>query len=138
MNHPNLDIIDKFFDAYGRRDVKAVAQVMAPDVQWTSRGRHPLAGVRKGISEVIAFFDVMGSIMGASHVKVEKLVIGANDEYVVESQRIRTDRADGVNLDHRECVLWRFSGGKIAEGTHFFADPEAVDAFFAKVAAHPK
>ena len=80
MNHPNLDIIDRFFDAYGRRDMETVAQVMAADVQWTSRGRHPLAGVRKGIPDVVAFFDAMGAIMGDSNVKVEKLVVGANDE----------------------------------------------------------
>ncbi len=134
MTHSNLDIINKFFEAYIKREFNAVKQVMADNVRWIFLGQHPLSGVRNGIDEVIAFFDTMGTIMGKSNVKADKLVIGTNDDYVVESQHIWTGRDDGNNLDHQVCVLWRFSNGKIVEGTHFFADPQAVDRFFTKIA----
>ncbi len=84
---------------------------------------------------MVAFFDTMGSIMGKSNVKVEKLITGANDAYVVECQHIWTHREDGNNLDHYWCVLWKFENGKIIEGRHFAADQYAVDEFFTRLIA---
>ncbi len=133
MAHPNLDIINKFFEAYGKHDLNALRQVLAKKVKWTFPGQNPFSGTKSGFDEVITFFDTMGSIMGRSNVKAEKLVIGANDEYVVESQHIWTNREDGTNIDHYVCVLWKFRNGKIIEGRHFFADPTSADGFFTKV-----
>ncbi len=115
-------------------DLNGVSQVMSENVVWTARSGHSSAGVRRGLPEVLALFDTMGAIMGKSNVRVNKLVVGANDDYVVECQHISTNREDGNNLDHVESVLWRFANGKIAEGTHFFADPEQVNKFFTHVA----
>lgn len=130
MTDKNQELVDRFFAAYGARDMEAVRLVMSDDVRWTALGQHPLAGVKNGLEEVIAFFDGMGAVMGKSNPRVEKLVVGENDNYLVECQRVWTNRADGHDLDHRVCVLWRFENGKIVEGTHFFADPQATDTFF--------
>ena len=48
-----------------------IREVMAEDVIWIFLGQHPLAGVKNGIEEVVAFFDNMGAIMGSSKVKAE-------------------------------------------------------------------
>jgi len=130
MTHPNLDIINKFFEAYGKHNLDGIRQVLAENVIWTFPGHHPLSGARVGIDQVVAFFDSMGGIMGKSNVKVEQLVMGVNDDYVVECQHIRTNREDGNNLDHYWCVLWRFENGKITEGRHLAADQYEVDKFF--------
>jgi len=134
MNHPNLDLIDEFFQAYSKRDFDGLRRVLAENATWTSLGRHPLSGVRNGFDEVIAFFDTMGEVMGRSNTKVEKLIIGANDDYVIECQHVWTNREDGYNLDHLVCVLWKFKNSQIVEGRHFFSDPQAVDTFFNYVA----
>ncbi len=135
MPHPNLALIDKFFEAYGRRDMDALHQVLAPDATWTALGQHPLAGVKVGFDEVIGFFDAMGAIMGRSNPRVEKLIVSANDEYAVECQHVWTNRSDGHDLDHLVCVLWTFKDGRITAGRHFFSDPQAADRFFSYVAA---
>ena len=130
MSNPNIDLIDRFFEAYARRDQDGLRRVVSDDVKWIALGRHPLSGVRNGLAEVIGFFDAMGAVMGQSNPRVEKLVMGANDRYVVECQHVWTNRDDGHNLDHLVCVLWTFAEGKIVEGRHFFADPSAADEFF--------
>jgi uncharacterized protein len=130
MSHPNLDIINKFFEAYGGRNMDDLRLVLDNNAKWISLGRHPYSGVRNGFDEVIAFFDMMGAIMGKSNNQVEKLIVCANDSYVVECQRVWTNRDDGHNLDHLVCVLWKFENSKIVEGRHFFSDPVAVDSFF--------
>ncbi len=134
MGHPNLDLIQQFFQAYGARDEAGIRKVVAENVTWTFPGNHPLSGVKTGISALIEFFDQMGAVMGSSHVQVESLVTGANDAYVVECQHMRTRRKDGNNLDQYWSVLWSFENGKITAGRHLASDQEAVDRFFSNTA----
>jgi ketosteroid isomerase-like protein len=134
MTTTNQDAIIKFFEAYTKRDFNGIKQVMSDNITWTFLGQHKLAGVKKGMDEVIAFFDTMGEIMSKSKPTVDKLVLGSNDNYVVECQHIKTDREDGNNIDHYVCVLWTFENGKIISGRHFFADPKSADTFFNLVA----
>jgi ketosteroid isomerase-like protein len=44
MGHPNLDLIDRFFAAYSRRDHAMLRDVLAEDAIWTFPGKHPLSG----------------------------------------------------------------------------------------------
>ena len=134
MAQPNQQKIDAFFTAYAKRDLAGIRQVMAEDVTWYFIGRHPYAGVKRGIDGVVAFFDSMGAIMGKSKPEVEKPIVAENADHVIECVHTRTHREDGKNIDHFACVLWTFRDGKIAEGRHFFADPPAVDAYFTAVA----
>src|SRR5258708_24621916 len=125
MPHPNFEIIDKFFDAYGRRDMAALREVVAPgpgEAVWVFPGRNRFSGAHRGPEGIAAFFDAMGGVMGQSKVKAETLFREANDHYVLESQHVWTNREDGHNLDHQWCVRWTFAGGKIVEGRHFAAD----------------
>jgi ketosteroid isomerase-like protein len=130
MNHPNLDLIDQFFAAYGKRDLAGLRDVLAENATWTFPGHHALSGTKVGVDEIVGFFDAMGTMMGSSNPRVDKLVMGVNEQYVVECQYIRTSRADGPNLDQQLCVLWSFANGKIASGRHLAADQDALDAFF--------
>lgn len=137
MRHANLDLIDRFFAAYGSRDIGALQDVLEEDVTWTFPGRHPLSGTRIGIAAVVAFFDTMGSAMSSANPRVERLVLGVNDDYVVECQHLWTDRADGPNLDQQLCVLWRIAHGKIVHGQHLVGDQDALDMFFSTL-LHPQ
>lgn len=134
MKTSNQDIVDKFFDAYLKHDFTALREVMAEDVTWSFLGKHKLAGVKRGINEVVVFFDIMGEIMSKSNPTLEKLMVCSNDNYLIECQHIKTNRDDGNNIDHYVCVLWTFKDGIIISGRHFFADPPAVDAYFNAVA----
>ena len=131
--HSNIEIIGQFFEAYGKRDMDGLSLVLGNDVRWIFPGRNPLSGTKNGIAEVVAFFDRMGGIMARSGVTAEVLVTGVNEDYVVECQHIWTNRADGVNLDHRWCVLWTFKDGKIIEGRHLAADQYEADRFFDQI-----
>jgi uncharacterized protein len=134
MNEQNQRLTDQFFIAYSQHDFDAIRQVMSEDVIWIFMGQHPLAGVKNGIEEVVAFFDNMAAIMSQSGVEATKLVTGSNEHFLVECQHIITHRKDGNNIDHHVCVLWTFENGRIISGRHFFADPHAADQFFSAIA----
>jgi ketosteroid isomerase-like protein len=132
----NQDIVNKFFDSYMKRDLEGVKNVMAADVVWYFMGRHKLAGTKNGIDEVIKFFDTMGGVMAKSRPTIEKLIVAESENYLIECQYIRTNRADGINIEHYVSVLWTIEDGKIISGRHFFADPESVDRYFNAVPIH--
>lgn len=121
MSHPNETIINKFFVAYSKHDLAVIREVMSDDIKWFFPGKHPLSGTKTGITEVVAFFDLMADVMKKSFARAEKLVVGSNDEYVVESQHIWTT-VEGITTEHYWCVLWKFENGIIVEGKHFVAE----------------
>lgn len=133
MMDQNLNIVDKFFDAYSRHDDNGIQQVLSQNVTWLFPGQNPLSGTKAGIKEVVAFFDEMGGIMGKSNVKVERLVMGEDRNYLFECQHIQTNREDDTNLNQDMCVLWKFEDRKIIEGKHFMSDQFEADNFFNKV-----
>ena len=123
-------IIDLFFESYSLHDKEGIKKVMSEDVTWSFLGQHKMAGERKGIDDVISFFDNMNAIMTNSNPEIEKLIVASNPKYLIECQHIKTDRTDGVNIDYLVAVLWKFENGKIISGQHLFADPKAVDNYF--------
>ena len=133
MIHPNISIVNTFFEAYGRKDSDLLQTVLDENAKWIFPGHHHFSGVKIGFDEVIAFFDSMSQVMGSSGIKAERFFMEANDNYAVEYQHIWTNRLDGNNLDHRWCVVWRFRNGKIIEGRHLAGDQHEVDRFFHKI-----
>ena len=134
MIGPNQQIVNRFFEAYGKHDLQALREVVSENVVWHFLGRHPYAGVKHGIDELVAFFDSMAAIMAGSKPTIEKPIVSENADYLIEAVHTKTNRTDGINVDHNACVLWRFENGKIVEGRHFFADPAAVDGYFTAMA----
>jgi ketosteroid isomerase-like protein/uncharacterized protein YndB with AHSA1/START domain len=136
MLKTNQKLIDAFFECYFKKDKEGIKQVMDENVTWSFLGQHKLAGIKNGIDEIIAFFDNMGSIMSDSKTTVDKLIVASNDNYVIECQHLKTNRDDGINIEHDISVLWKFENGKIVSGIHFFADPKAVNDYFNAVPLH--
>lgn len=135
MKRTKQSIIDDFFAAYGQHDTDAIKHVMDENASWHFPGNHPLAGVKHGIGEIISFFDSMGRIMATSAPSIKKLIVAENDDYLIECIQSKTNRSDGINLEHMASVLWTFKNDKIIEGRHFFSDPAAMDKYFNAVAA---
>lgn len=133
MPHPNMDIVNKFFEAYSSHNLEALRLVMDDNVTWVSLGQPSGHVISKGFDEVISFLDQMGAITSRSNNRVEKLIMSAEDGYVVECLRVRTNPEKGENLDQLVCVLWKIENSRIVEGRHFFADPETADSFISYI-----
>jgi ketosteroid isomerase-like protein len=129
MNGEKQVIIRRFFEAYARHDMQAIGEVMDKDVTWFFLGNHPLAGVKKGLDEVIAFYDRMGKLMSISKPEITKLIMEENENYVIEVSHIKTNLKEENNPEYDVAVLWTIKNGKITEGKHFFADPVAFDKY---------
>jgi len=119
--------IQAFFTAYAAKDVAGVRDVMASDITWIIPGHHPLAGTKRGIDEVLAFFDQLGK----ANFKAQPLVVTESGDYVIDHHRGWSEEAAGLDLTW--CLVFRFEAGKIKEVTNFCADQHLADLFFWKV-----
>lgn len=125
QDHPNVAIVKRYYEAYGKRDLATIREVLAPDIVWRIPGHHPLSGPKRGPDEVVAFFNQLAK----ANFKAEVLFLGGNDEYVVDCHR-GYGAAGNNKLDILWCLLFRIQNGRIAEVTNFAGDQHAADAFF--------
>jgi hypothetical protein len=123
--HPNVTLIKRYYEAYGKGDVAAVREIFAPDIVWRIPGHHPLSGPKRGPDEVLAFFEQLAK----ANFKAEVVYLGGNDEYVVDCHRGYSTTGE-AKVDMLWCLVFRIQNNRIAEVTNFAFDQHAADAFF--------
>ena len=122
---PKIQVIERFFAAYAAHDRAGIATALAQDIRWTIPGRHPLSGTKRGIGEVLAFFDELGK----AGFKAEPIFLGSNDSYVVDIHRGWSTALEG-KVDTLWALVWHFDGeGKVDEVTNLCGNQAQMDAF---------
>jgi uncharacterized protein len=124
--HPNVQLIHQFFQAYATQDLNAIRQIVSPDIEWIIPGRHPLSGTKAGVEQVLDYFSQLSAYSFAA----QPLVMGYNDEYVIDCHLNWSNRPEGENLRSMSCLLWKIRNGKIVQVYNFPQDQHLVDAFF--------
>lgn len=127
--HPNLTLINSFFNAYGDNDIDEISKILAEDIKWHIPGNHPLSGTKTGVNEVLAFFKSLNKGL----FKAEPIVMGVNDSYVIDCHRNWSNLENEDNLDNMSCLLWKIENNKIVEVFNFPQNQHIVDAFFTKL-----
>lgn len=127
-DHPNVAIVKRYYDAYGKGDLATVRQIFAPNVIWRIPGHHSLAGVHRGQDQVFAFFQQLAK----AKFKADVLFLGGNDSYVVDVHRGYSN-LERNNIDILWALLFRIENGRIVEATNFPGDQHAADAFYSRV-----
>ena len=127
-NNINIQIVQDFFDAYGKNDLEGIRQVLAEDVQWHIPGRHPLSGTKNGIDEVMNFFKELGKV----GFNAEVMILAANDNYVIDAHRGWSNVTRGENVDLNWVLLYQIENNKIKRVINFAGDQPLADEFFTK------
>jgi ketosteroid isomerase-like protein len=109
QEHPNIQSLNRFYEAYGKEDIAAVREIFAEDIIWRIPGHHPLAGAKHGANEVLAFFAQLAK----AEFKAEVMAISAVGDYVLELHRGWSDY--GPKLDLMWTLAFRFENGRIKE-----------------------
>lgn len=125
MNKPQK--IQTFFAACAAKNMRRIREVMADDVTWTVPGQHPLAGTKRGVTEVLAFFERLAK----AQLQTEPLVVTEHGDYVIDHHRSFSREAGGLDLTW--CQVFRFRDGKIQAVVDHCANQQQVDDFFWKV-----
>jgi len=131
QTHPNQILIHDFFTAYAKNDLEGIKKVLSEDIKWHIPGEHPLSGTKTGINEVLIFFKQLTK--GAF--KAEPIIMGVNDNYVIDCHRNWSNVENTENLNAMSCLLWKIEDKKIVEVHNFPENQKDVNTFFNKLYA---
>ena len=124
----NVAIVKQFFKYYEKNDILGLREIFAPDIEWHVPGHHPLAGTKKGIEEVIAYYKQLQK----ANFKAEVIILEGNDNHVIDCHRGWAKVGD-ERLDMTWVLLYTIENDKIKSMQNFPGDQHAADAFFWKV-----
>tara|TARA_R110002051_G_scaffold228316_1_gene290559 strand:- start:49 stop:450 length:402 start_codon:yes stop_codon:yes gene_type:complete len=127
--HPNIKLIESFFTAYADADFAAMQQVMSVDVKWHIPGNHPFSGTKNGVKELMEYLEKLKDF----GLRAEQIVIGVNENYVIDCHRNWSTSSGTGGLDAMSCLLWKIHDNKIVEVFNFPQEQYLVDAFFNKM-----
>jgi ketosteroid isomerase-like protein len=126
--HPNDEVVRKSYDAFARRDLPALLELLSDQITLVIPGRSIQSGTFSGKDEVRRYFALVGAHTAGSH-RVEVLDVLANDARAVALVRAVGERGDEV-FDMTLVHVWRFSDGMPAELSIIPSDQYAFDAFW--------
>jgi len=124
----NIAVVKQFFKYYEKKDIVGLREIFAPDIEWHVPGHHPLAGTKRGVEEVIAYYKQLQK----ANFRAEVIILEGNDHYVMDCHRGWAKVGD-VKIDMNWVLLYTIENGKIKSMKNFPGNQHAADAFFWQV-----
>ena len=128
MSHPNAEILERAFSAFGR-DALVVARTLADDIVWRVPGTNAMSGDYVGRDAVLQFLRQTLVLSGGTY-RTELRYVVADDGRAVAVYGARGER-EGRTLDIDQALFCVIRDGRIADVTAVPFDFPAFDAFWA-------
>ncbi len=126
MAESNVEIVEKMYHCFRTGDMQTLkAEVFADDIVWDLPGHHPLAGTKRGVNEVLAFFGRLRSL----GLQVNPLGIGQLSNGNVAEIYQAHGEVNGAKLEAFNCNYYTIRDSKIAQVQVLMADQHGYDAF---------
>lgn len=130
MSLENVEIVQRLYEALGRRDTEAVLALYAPDVEWDMSG-YPYGDIlerrSRGHAGLRAFWrELYGAWESYEH-ECHELIDAGDDVISVVTDRAR-GRASGADVEISAYGVWTISEGKISRAMWFTTRAEAFAA----------
>ena len=130
MEHPNVTLIRKFYDARAGDDRETIREILAQDVSWHDPYPPPHGGDLVGAAAVLRdIFDKAGELTGGT-TRLRLHGVIADDELAVALVYWPSNYR-GRSMEGKEVAVYRIRGGKVVEAWFYPADKSASDEFFA-------
>ena len=126
----NTRLAQSAYEAFGRGDMAALAEVMADDIEWVNSGDpadDPNAGTFKGKEAVLGWFGGFASTLDFTTFEPREF-IAQNDKVVSLVYAEQTVRDTGRALVNHEAHVWTFRDGKVARFQIYFDTAAAAAA----------
>jgi hypothetical protein len=112
----NTRLAQSAYEAFGRGDMAALAEMMADDIEWVNPGDpadNPNAGTFRGKEAVLGWFGGLGSTVDFATFEPQEF-IAQNDKVVSLVYVEARARGTGRRFVNREAHVWAFRDGKVA------------------------
>jgi len=131
MGKSNVDFVQGIYAAFGKEDVAAVMNSLAPDVEWLVNGRrsdYPTLGVWKGRAEVQKFFTLVGEHENFSEFTPKDFHV-AGDVVFVLGHYAGTIATTGRAFESDWLHMFTIKDGKVAQFREFTDTAQFADAY---------
>ena len=112
----NTRLAQSGYEAFGRGDMAALAEMMADDIEWVNPGDpnvDPNAGTFRGKEAVLGWFGGLASTIDFTTFEPREF-IAQNDKVVSLVYAEATARDTGRAFVNDEAHVWTFRDGKVA------------------------
>ena len=127
MTHPNAELLERLFGAFGR-DRSALAAAFADDAVWRVLGANRMTGEYRGREAILEFLRETAVLTNGTY-RAELRYAVADDERAVAVYRASGER-DGRTIDIDQALFCVVRDGRLAEITAVPFDAAAFDAFW--------
>ena len=127
MTHPNAQLVERLFGAFGN-DAMQISATFDRDVVWRVPGNTVMSGEYRGRREVVDFLRRTGLETNGTYGSKLHTVL-ANDDWGIAVYRAWGTR-NGIDLDVDQALVFKFGDACIVEVTAVPLD-SAFDAFWA-------
>ena len=124
----NTRLVQSAYEAFGRRDLAAFAEMMADDIEWVDPGDpedDPNAGTFKGKEAVLGWFGGLASTLDYTTFEPREF-IAQHDKVVCLVYAEATVRDTGRAFVSHEAQVWTFRDRKLARFQNYL-DTAAAD-----------
>jgi uncharacterized protein len=130
VDHPNVEVLQRFLTAYADSDHEALGALLAEDAVWHVGGTHRFSGDRRGRQAILDYFDTVASETGGT-LALHPLEVLADERHGAVFLRVTGQRGE-EHLDVPMAEAFTFApDGTIAEFWAHAADQAAIDRFWA-------
>ncbi len=126
--HPNVALLRRGYEAFGKGDMATITELFSEDVVWHVPGTSLISGVHRGRDAVFAMFAKTTQLSGGTF-KIDVHDVLANDEHAVALTRATASR-EGKQLNSLDTDVYHVSGGKVTEFWSFGEDQRVTDEFW--------
>lgn len=124
---PGVSIVRGSYEAFEKKDLDQLRDLLADDVVYHVPGRGPLAGTYRGKEEVAGY---LAKVAGAGTLELQPTLYLAGEGYVSVVLDIAGERGER-RLDERGMQLFRLTDGKISERWSYPPESYSGDEYFA-------
>ena len=121
MSDPtNVDVVKRFYGAFGRGDIPTALGLLADDVEWTFQAPSviPFAGTRRGREGVAQFFSLVGETLEFQQFEPREFVAQGDTVVVLGFER-NLIKPTGRTFEQEWAHVYTLRDGKIAKHQGF-------------------
>lgn len=132
----NTALIQTMYAAFGRGDVQAILDQLAPDVEWTLDGPAiiPYTGKKVGHAQVLTFFQALATTQDQPKLTIDRY-IAQGDDVATIGRFSATVKATGKRFDCAVAHVFTIRNGKITKFLDFVDTAQMADAYVSASAA---
>ena len=128
----NLEIIETIYEAFARRDVPTLLNLISPEIRITQSTALPWGGRYSGYSGLNNFFTSLVNHV-ASVIHIERAV-DAGESIVVTGRKKGFVRANGQHFDVSIAHVWRMRNGRVIRFESYIENDSMLEALNGRAA----